>query len=904
MPHPIKPTEGQFNWAQVLNDAIDAIADQADLTAATPGPQGPAGPTGATGPTGPQGPQGAPGTSGGSSIFVNVMDAPYSATGNGTINDQAAFQAAVNAIKAAGSGTLYIPGKNAINAPRKFLINGNVELCSNIRIISDGAWLTKTSASPYTFFKTQSNGTTGYGSGGSNIHVSGLIFKGSFDPAAPIVACAFGLHHTSNLLVENCQFVEMQGPGHCFDMGACDGVTIRKSKFIGFRYDGTYHQERAECIQVDSSYNGATSTQDPAGSYDGLLSKNIYVDNCEFLPLTNAFGTFPAPNPIGAHSFRETLKYENIQFTNNLVIDPIEQIEPRGVNKNLTGIVKFGCTDGLLVSGNRFINTTTRTTPVIHVASVSTGNLSVADPNVNPTSPQGAFAVPNTSTNIKIVNNTFSGFKMASGGTPQPIIVLQGTGADGRVDDVLIHGNSFRDSYATATEAGEAAIYSQYVSRLRVTSNGVSNFNSTVYINNCVDVKINSNDISDTYSYPLWSTASTGVLVTGNSVVRYRKPMQTDANSGDINFIGNNFREPLAAVATDNTGIVISGSKQFLVAMNNFTNLGTALTRAIFAGNGAVNGLIVDNFSTGFTDTAVSGGVANTNVIFGKTVQASDLAGSTLVPPRFDPFTATGTWTKTAGATRVRIVAIGGGGGGGSGRQGAAATVRCGGGGAGGSGYSVVEYDAADLPATLDVSIGSGGAGAAAVATADTNGSAGANGGHTFVGPSISTSYAVAMGGFAGAGGTATTGTNGAAGSGQVAGAAGGSASTTGGVGGNASSTGGAGAGGAGGGITTGNVAAAGGTGSGSRTVAFVTTAGGVVGGALPVVGVDPPGKGQPGTGGGGGAASITAAAQAGANGAGWGAGGGGGGASLNTFASGKGGNGTPGYVLIVTEYY
>jgi hypothetical protein len=54
---------------------------------------------------------------------------------------------------------------------------------------------------------------------------------------------------------------------------------------------------------------------------------------------------------------------------------------------------------------------------------------------------------------------------------------------------------------------------------------------------------------------------------------------------------------------------------------------------------------------------------------------------------------------------------------------------------------------------------------------------------------------------------------------------------------------------------------------------------------------------GQPG--GGGGGASITGAAGAGADGTLWGSGGGGGGASLNGNASGKGGNGGPGAIII-----
>lgn len=63
------------------------------------------GPTGATGPTGPRG---LSGLASGNLPFINVQDAPYSATGNGSTNDTAALKAAFAAAVVAGD-PVYIP---------------------------------------------------------------------------------------------------------------------------------------------------------------------------------------------------------------------------------------------------------------------------------------------------------------------------------------------------------------------------------------------------------------------------------------------------------------------------------------------------------------------------------------------------------------------------------------------------------------------------------------------------------------------------------------------------------------------------------------------------------------------------------------------------------------------------
>jgi hypothetical protein len=261
------------------------------------------------------------------------------------------------------------------------------------------------------------------------------------------------------------------------------------------------------------------------------------------------------------------------------------------------------------------------------------------------------------------------------------------------------------------------------------------------------------------------------------------------------------------------------------------------------------------------------------------------------------------------GHKTMRLQLLAGGTGAGSGRRGAAGTVRCAGGPGANGAFVDVMVTIADVLALFPTglvpyNVGPGTAGGAAVTADDTNGNAGTaptqavNG--TWLGAARGLAGCIANAQVpltAGSGGTNASGTAGVANVGTVPLASAQNASTTGGPGAGAPG----GTAGPGGGITSADVPGAGGNGSAPVFSPGLSGTGGVVGGASPGSGTLGPLVG-PGAPPGGGAASITAAAQAGANAlANSGAGGGSGGASLNGFASGKGGDGGSGFLRITT---
>lgn len=398
-------------------------------------------------------------------------------------------------------------------------------------------------------------------------------------------------------------------------------------------------------------------------------------------------------------------------------------------------------------------------------------------------------------------------------------------------------------------------------------------------------------------------------------------------SSGD--WITFNGKEP--AISAGTTGQYWRGDKSWQTLDKSAVGLGSAENTALSTWAGTSNITTVGTLSGGTVPVAR---LAQADAPADEECATYESASTNIewqacgggVAVDYQVFTSSGTWTKPAGVTAVHVAVVGAGGGGGGGKGDAAGITRYGGTGGGGGAWIPRLFKAADLSATVTVTIGAGGGGG--TGGSSSSGSNGTDGGTTTFG-----TYLASYGGGGGVGGgvgnngsggggagsvglaggsgggpagaavnTSASGFNGAGGSGTnggasvYGGASGGGTTSTVAYAGGSSLSGGAG-GGAGGGITSANVEVVGAAGGNVQSI----TAGG--GGTAGATGGSAGGAGaagdstKAGQGGGGGGGQDSG--TGGAGGAGGQPGGGGGGGAGGTTTGGAGGAGGAGIVHV-----
>lgn len=517
-------------------------------------------------------------------LVANVKD--YGAVGDGTTDDTATVQEAMDALGVAGGGTLFFP-------PGEYYLHNQVNLVSNIVITGSGATLRKKGgAARYVVFAGSSGTTKGYGAGPSNIVCYGLTFKGQFGPGGRGLG-AFCLHHSENVLVYGCRFVETTQAGHRFDLQGCRRITIRDNVFEGFDTTDptTYYNED---IQLDYSARGGLSFNEPSDAcFDGLGCEDIMVTGNRWVGLTVGSTTYPAGNPIGSHGALEGMRHRRIWFTDNEVGPGLAD-----VTTFMNGRIHFLAWNDVVIRGNRFdgggkeiaairVYSATSALALADVASSSASNMTL-------TTHYGCE-------NIRIEGNHFTGFSTS---VASSVGVIHSAATTGNTlhKHITISGNTFRDNknagdpvpndgqnliFITNAESVTVARNDATLQRRLVNLTGVNgglvsqnravaSSNNVILLSGCSYVDVIGNNIEG-------STGSPALIVGGGTLCRVHNNRILSTTTG-IAGIRINAGTTLAVVSGNTTaglgvtllrGIEISGTTTGVAITNNISSSAT-----------------------------------------------------------------------------------------------------------------------------------------------------------------------------------------------------------------------------------------------------------------------------------------------------------------------------------------
>ena len=225
-------------------------------------------------------------------LMISVRD--HGAKGDGIADDSAALQAAANAAI----------GKTLLIDPGHYLLNTQVYLSSNTRVIGYGATvhrgplLTKV---PLCNYAPGDTTTTAF-NGNSNITIEGLTIDSHGDDPGRPASNGLTFAHAANITVRDVTILRVKGSHH-LEFAAVDGALVENCRLLGWTTDPGL--TKREALQIDCADDNIGS-----GAKDGTMSKNITIRDCR----TGPYGAMGAPQiGVASHTVVTGKMYENIQ---------------------------------------------------------------------------------------------------------------------------------------------------------------------------------------------------------------------------------------------------------------------------------------------------------------------------------------------------------------------------------------------------------------------------------------------------------------------------------------------------------------------------------------------------------------------------------------------------------------
>lgn len=395
---------------------------------------------------------------------TNVLD--HGAKGDGTTDDTAAFQSAIDAIAEQGGGELLVPARTYV------LTSAAADACIVLRADNmtvrahDATFLRPDKYDNAVFVaNTRSDEPLGHGAGVRKLQWLGGRFLG--DLAESNFMCPFSLHHAQDCIFRGITFENHIGRGsHVFDLVGADSVTIEECSFLGQQTHPDDTENVGEAIQIGASYKGGLTGGTGNYGFSGVMCRDITVRNCTFRPHEGQAG----PTPFGFHGGVEGKHHEGLRFEDNEVVDPRTSLVPEDKPRDTVnrGVLHLSDAHDVMITGNRFVQTTGRINRAVTIMGFDFGVLAGADPD-EPT--RGDFAAPQGPADIRIADNTFDGFPAKDG---YDIVTVCGLD-DAAVPGVVISNNTINDGYDSSASEHSAALRLGNLDSPQITDNTITN---------------------------------------------------------------------------------------------------------------------------------------------------------------------------------------------------------------------------------------------------------------------------------------------------------------------------------------------------------------------------------------------------------------------------------------------